>query len=93
MGNVPFDTLQLAQTLEACGFPRGQAVGAAQALAEAVSAIGDALFTRDHLDVRLAELAGKLERRLADVRLDLVKWMVGLFLGQTAVLSAAMKLL
>jgi hypothetical protein len=94
MGSVAFDTLKLAQKLEAAGFPRAQATGAAEAIAETV---GEAVVTRDHLDLRLAaqtaELKAWLEVRLADVRLDLVKWMVGLFLGQTAMLTAVVKLL
>ena len=90
MGKVAFDTLKLAQKLEAAGFPHAQATGAAEAIAETV---GEAVVTRDHLDVRLAELTVKLEARLSEVRLDLVRWMVGLFLGQTAMLTAVVKLL
>ena len=51
----------------------------AEALAEALS---EGIVTREHLDARLAEL-----------RTELVKWMGGLLLGQTAVISALVKLL
>lgn len=79
MGTIAFDTLKLARRLAAAGVPGPQADATAEALAEA---LGEAVVTRDHLDVRLAEL-----------RTDLVKWMFGLLLGQTAIISALVKLL
>ncbi|MBM3523857.1 MAG: DUF1640 domain-containing protein [Alphaproteobacteria bacterium] len=79
MGNVAFDTLKLARRLAAAGVPSGQADATAEALAET---IGEAVVTRDHLDLRLAEL-----------RTDLTKWMIGLLLGQTAIISALVMLL
>lgn len=51
----------------------------AEALAET---LGEGIVTREHLDARLAELGT-----------DLVKWMVGLLLGQTVIVSALVKLL
>lgn len=79
MGNVAFDTLKLARRLAAAGIPAAQADATAEAFAET---IGEAVVTRDHLDMRLAEL-----------RTDLTKWMIGLLLGQTAVISALVKLI
>ncbi len=79
MGNVAFDTLKLARRLAAAGVPTSQAEATAEALGET---IGEAVVSRDHLDLRLAEL-----------RNDLTKWMIGLLLGQTAIISALVKLL
>ena len=79
MGNVAFDTLKLARRRAAAGVPASQAEATAEALGET---IGEAVVSRDHLDLRLAEL-----------RNDLTKWMIGLLLGQTAIISALVKLL
>ncbi len=49
MGAVAFDTLKLAQRLEAAGLPGRQAQEIASALGET---IGDAVVTREDLDVR-----------------------------------------
>lgn len=79
MGSIAFDTLKLARRLAAAGVPMLQAEATAEALAET---LGEGIVTREHLDARLAEL-----------RTELVKWMAGLLLGQTAVISALVKLL
>jgi predicted nucleic acid-binding protein len=79
MGLVAFDTLRLARRLTEAGVPVPQADATAAAIADT---IGESVVTRDHLDLRLTEL-----------RTELVKWMVGLLLGQTAIISALVKLL
>ena len=152
VATIAFDTLKLARKLEAAGFGREQAIGAAEALAET---IGEAVVTREYLDHRLsmteasiaavrsdlkarlaavqaeleaklaalhAELEGRLaavqaglEGRLAtvqaglegklttvqadlrahiaDTRPELLKWVIGLLLAQTAIIAALVKLL
>jgi hypothetical protein len=47
MNAVPFDTLKMAQRLEAAGFAAPQAAGASEALAEAVT--GSDLATKRDL--------------------------------------------
>ena len=44
MNAVPFDTLKMAQRLEAAGFPASHAAGASEALAEAL--VGADLATK-----------------------------------------------
>lgn len=108
MATVVIDTLKLARRLEAAGFAREQAIGAAEAISEV---IGDAVVTRDHFDHRLEEMELRLDRRfgetdariatleanlrlhIADTRTELLKWLVGLLLGQTAIIAALVKLL
>jgi hypothetical protein len=62
------------------------------------------VVTRDHLDQRRAVTEANLNQRLAVVeanfktaiaesRSELLKWMIGLLLGQTAILAALVKLL
>jgi hypothetical protein len=64
MAAVAFDTLKLAQRLEAAGLPTGQAQAVAVALAET---IGEAVVTREYLDLRLAEQTARIETRFAEV--------------------------
>lgn len=59
MGNVAFDALKLARRLAAAGVPSPQADATAEALAET---IGESIVTRDHLDIRLAELRTELTK-------------------------------
>jgi hypothetical protein len=72
--SVAFDTLKLAQRLEAAGLPGKQAQEIASALSET---IGDAVVTREYLDLRLGELAARLEGKIAEARAETMKWMFG----------------
>lgn len=63
MASVAFDTLKLAQRLEAAGFPSKQAQDMASAISDAII---DTVVTREYLDLRLAEL-----------KADVMKWMFG----------------
>lgn len=78
MTTVLFDTLALSRKLAEAGFTREQADGAAQALAESFR---DDLVTKEHLDARLAE-----------TKIDLVKWMAGLLLAQAGLVAALVRL-
>jgi hypothetical protein len=44
------------------------------------------LVTRDHLDVKLAEL----DTKLAELKVDLIKWMAGLVAGSTLAIIIAL---
>jgi hypothetical protein len=68
MGPVAFDTLKLAQRLEAAGLPPKQAQDVASALSES---IGDAVVTREYLDLRLGEMRAELELHLGEMRTEL----------------------
>jgi hypothetical protein len=75
MGAVACDTLKLAQRLEAAGLPgRRQAQEIASAIAET---IGDAVVTREYLDLRLGEATARLEAKIAEARAEILKWMFG----------------
>ncbi len=80
MSAVPFDTLKLADRLQAGGFTSEQSRSAAAALAEAMS--GADLVTRDHLDAKLSE-----------TKADILRWMVGAMAAQTALIVGLVKLL
>src|SRR5438132_13618974 len=81
MAAVAFDTLKLAKRLKAAGLPGKQAQEIANALAET---IGEAVATREflglrlaELDLQLAELAARLEGKIAEVRAQILKGMFG----------------
>jgi hypothetical protein len=87
MSPIAFDTLKLAQRLEAAGLPAKQAQDVAAVLSET---IGDAVVTREYLDLRLGELRSELDLRLGDIRATMatkvelaeakggmLKWMFG----------------
>ena len=81
MAGVAFDTLKLAQRLEAAGLPPRQAQDIATALSDT---IGEAVVTGEYLDLRLAELAAQLggrfaqtEGKIAESRAETLKRMFG----------------
>ena len=53
----------------------------------------DNLVTNNSLDSRLRELELRMDSRFLDLENRLVKWAIGLTLGQIAVIAALVKLL
>lgn len=81
MSSLTFDTLKFSEKLIAAGVPEAQAKAQAKAEAEA-SALSEVLeinlkdvVTKEHLGYKLAEL-----------KADLIKWVVGLALAQSGLL-------
>jgi hypothetical protein len=87
VGPVAFDTLKHAQRLEAAGLPPRQAQDVASALSDT---IGEAVVTREYLDLRLGEMRAELDLRLGEIRVvmatktelaeakgEILKWMFG----------------
>jgi hypothetical protein len=87
---VAFDTLKLAQRLEAAGFPAGQAQQMASALGET---IGAAVVTREFLDLRLAEMKTALARDIAEGKAEILKWMIGAIGLQTVIILGGVAVL
>ena len=83
MNTVAFDTLKLAQRLESAGLPPKQARDMASAFSET---IGETVVTREYLDLRLAEL----DLRLAEVKAEILKWLLGTIGLQTIVTIGAL---
>jgi len=86
MAAVAFDTLKLAQRLEAAGFPPKQAQDMASAIGETIV---DTVVTREYLDLRLAELSADTATKLAELKAELLKWMLGAIGFQTLAVIAA----
>ncbi len=68
MSAVAFDTLKLAQRLEAAGLPQRQAQDVARALSDT---IGEVVVTREYLDLRLGEIRAALDLRLGEIHGEL----------------------
>jgi hypothetical protein len=80
MATITFDTHKFIRRLREAGFEEAQAEAVADAFQNAQE---EALpITRDYLDSRLLELENRL-----------VKWGIGLALGQFAMITALVKLL
>jgi len=68
MSAVAFDTLKLAQRLEAAGLPPRQAQDVARALSDT---IGEVVVTREYLDLRLGEMRAALELHWGEIHGEL----------------------
>jgi len=73
VATITFDTLKFANRLKEAGVPAAQAEAEASAIADAL--VSSDLVTRSDLQVAIAEL-----------RADIIKWMVGLALAQVGLL-------
>jgi hypothetical protein len=86
---VAFDTLKLADRLEAAGMSAAQARGTAAALAEtmtgAVATASDVAALR--AEIRESEI--RLRAEIADLRSDILKWVIGAIGFQTIVVIGA----
>lgn len=74
MASVAFDTLKLAQRLEAAGFPPKQAQDMASAISDTII---ETVVTRDYLDLRLSDLRGDIRHEIAESKAEMLKWMFG----------------
>jgi hypothetical protein len=76
MATITFDTLKFTKKLEKAGLPQEQAEAIAEAFKEA-SAEAEVATKRDveHLEIKIAEM-----------KFDLLKWIVGMSLAQFIVL-------
>ena len=86
MTALAIDTLRYMKRLKAAGFTEEQAEVQAEALAEAIR---DTLVTK--ADLVDSETRVRLEIR--DLHTNLIRWLVPLMIGQTAIVAAMVKLL
>jgi hypothetical protein len=75
MAALTFDTLKFVEKLEKAGVPREQAKAEAEALAEVLESGAHELVTKKDLLIALA-----------DLKADLMKWVIGLALAQVGLL-------
>ncbi|MBF0132107.1 MAG: DUF1640 domain-containing protein [Magnetococcales bacterium] len=79
MTTATFDTLEFAEELRAVGIPDEHAKAQARALSKAMESKD--LVTKEHLDLRLEAL-----------KVELIKWVIGMFGVQIAVFALLLKL-
>lgn len=82
MTTLTFDTLAYAKRLRDAGMPEPQAEAQAAALADALRQSTGDLVTKQDLAVAMA-----------DLKADLLKWVIGLFIAQVGLFAALVKLL
>ena len=75
MASLTFDTLKFAEKLIAAGVPEAQAKVEAAALSEVLEINLKDVVTKEYLDYKLAEM-----------KMDLIKWVVALALAQSGLL-------
>ena len=86
MSTTMFDTLSCSRKLQELGFTREQADGFAQLQKEIID---DKLATKQDL----RELEVRLDIKLAELKNDLLRWMVGGFIAQSALIIALVAIL
>lgn len=85
-----FNSVEFMDTLVEGGFPEKQA----KALASAMFQLIDShLVTKSYLDMRLAELRAELRAEMAQMKSELIQWMVGIMIVQTGATAVLFKLL
>ncbi|MEY4210389.1 MAG: hypothetical protein RLZ92_769 [Pseudomonadota bacterium] len=102
MATITFDTHEFFNELKSSGFSEQQAetitrlqkATIASTLEQARHEYElDSIVTNNSLDNRLRELELRMDSRFLELENRLVKWAIGLSLGQIAIISALVKLL
>ena len=97
MAALVLNTHAFVKRLTTAGMPESQAEIIADEQARLVEAhnrlIEERLATKQDLEGLKRELSAEIERKLADVKFEILKWVMSFRLGQTAILAALVKLL
>ncbi|MBF0236973.1 MAG: DUF1640 domain-containing protein [SAR324 cluster bacterium] len=91
-----FDTLQFYSRLEKAGFTKDQVEIVTELVKEtqekSFKSIGEKLASKEDL-IKIKEEINRLEFKIEQTKVDVIKWMVTLLLAQTGVIAALVKLL
>ena len=87
------DALGLAEDFEKVGFSRDQARAIRDHASETLATKADFHEFELRLEARLAQLETRIEQKLAEVPIGLIKWFTGIMIAQGAVIVALIKLL
>lgn len=85
-----FDTLTYANRLKKVGVPGNQAETHAQLLSDAVIS---KVITSQYLDTKLVEVTAKMDVRVAELKAELIRWVLGAAIAQTSIILSCMKLI
>jgi len=91
MAVVTFDTLKFVETLKAHGLPEEQAKGVAEAFRDAQQEAEAVVQQGMRGDLNAMEF--RIESKMAEMKMDLIKWMTGALIAQAAVIATLVKLL
>jgi len=86
---VVFDTYNYVKRLKAVGMPEAQAEVQAEAIPTQVD---ENLVTTQQIDARIRELELPYEPRIAEVKADLIKWVLGISAAQAALIVTLLRL-
>jgi hypothetical protein len=97
--SVPFDTLAYANKLKEAGVPDKQAEAQSEALAHIFDYKAATKKDLQELETRLSigfntkisSLESKIDTKVSDLKVDVIKWVVGLLLAQYALIISAFK--
>ena len=96
MSTLTFDTLKFANRLKTAGVPAVQAEAEADALSEVLETNLSELATKsDLLELRkdLQHVEERFDTKLANLKFELLKWMIGLAIAQATLLIGLLGLL
>ena len=91
MSTLTFDTLKFANRLKTAGVPAIQAEAEADALAEAFKTNLSELATKADLRELELRITSRFDNRLADLKFELLKWLIGLAIAQVGLLVGLLK--
>lgn len=84
-----FDTLKYARALESAGVSRKHAEAQAEVTSEVLSEmITEKLVTKDDLKATEIAIRSDFKKEIGDLKIDTIKWMIGLFFTQIAFIFA-----
>ena len=96
MAALVFDTLHYANRLKAAGVPEKQAEVQAEAMAEIIedklTSKRDLKQSEDALVLTINNTKNELELKIAELKADVIKWMLGALVAQAAIIISCIKL-
>src|SRR5437762_1061865 len=91
MSTLTFDTLKFANQLKTAGVPTTHAEAEAKALSEVFETNLSELATKADLRELELRITSRSDSKLADLKFELLKWMIGLAVAQAGLIIGLLK--
>jgi len=91
MSTLTFDTLKFANQLKTAGVPADHAEAEAKALSEVFETNLGELATKEDLHYEIGGLRKDIDVKLANLKFELLKWLIGLAVAQAGLLIGVLK--
>jgi hypothetical protein len=91
MSTLTFDTLKFANQLKTAGVPATHAEAEAKALSEVFETNLSELATKADLRELELRITSRSDSKLADLKFELLKWMIGLAVAQAGLIIGLLK--